>query len=256
MSFSRILGHLLPSGRAWKLAAEKLLTRLIDGLAGGPEDARVFIDEVFEDLWPDTTRELPVWELQFGLPGTGTELERRSRLTAAWRATGGQSPRYLQDVLQAAGFDVYLHEWWSSGPPWVARDPRSYTDQPLIGTTQHGEPLAQCGEPSATHNAFLANDPGYLVNLDLTRRAPAPVPEDPDTWPYFLYVGGETFPDRAEVLASRRAEFEELLLRLFPAQQWLVTRVTYTTSGGDTLTTLGGDTLTTLGGDTLVTLGG
>jgi hypothetical protein len=68
----------------------------------------------------------------------------------------------------------------------------------------------------------LGNDPGYLVNLDLTRRAPPPVPDDPSYWPYFLYFSGEVFPELAPVSGSRVAELKEILLRLSPTQQWIV----------------------------------
>lgn len=237
MTFFRMLQHLLPSAIAWRTYAGKRLTQLVEGLSGAQSDAVAFVDDVSDDLDPRYTRELALWERQFGIPGTGTEAERRLALAAAWAATGGQSPSYLQGVMQAAGFDVYVHEWWSGGPgPYVARDPRDYTELALIGgLVQCGEPLAQCGEPTAQCNRFLANDVGYLVNLNLTNVAPPPIPDDAAKWPYFLYWGGETFGDPAPIPASRRAEFEQLLLKICPAQQWLVTMVTYIPDGEDVI---------------------
>jgi uncharacterized protein YmfQ (DUF2313 family) len=233
MPFSRIVKHLLPRGKAWRLPKGGPLRALFDGVAESPEAAREFVDEVWGDLLPDSTRELEKWERQFGLSGVGDDATRRQVLAAAWKATGGQSPRYLQDAMQAAGFPVYVHEWWESGPdPWVARDPRDYTTQPLIGTVQCDSVTAtqpQCSafatQPQCDN--FLANEPGYIVNLNLTSAAPPPVPSDSDRWPYFLYWGAETFPGTAFVDEARRREFERLLLRLNPAQQWLVTRVRY-----------------------------
>lgn len=244
MTFFRMLQHLLPSAIAWRTFAGKRLTQLIEGLSGAQRDAVAFVDDVYDDLDPQRTRELAKWERQKGLAGTGTEAERRLALEAAWAATGGQSPSYLQGVMQAAGFDVYVHEWWSSGPgPYVARDPRDYTELALIGgTVQCGEPLARCGEPSAQCNRFLANDVGYLVNKNLTNVAPPPIPNDPLLWRYFLYWGGPTFPERAPITAARRAEFEALLLKICPAEQWLVTRtydpdaVQFLTMNGEQLT--------------------
>jgi hypothetical protein len=113
--------------------------------------------------------------------------------------------------------------------PYVARDPRAYTTQPLVGNYQcEATDPWECfdsgpGDTLAPHcDETLANDPGYLVNLDLTRRAPPPVPSDPAAWPYFLYFAGETFPERAAVDFSRFDELKELVLRLAPSQQWLV----------------------------------
>jgi hypothetical protein len=191
---------------------------------------RTFIDLAYLDLLPGTTRELALWEKQFTLGSGGSEANRRAKLAGVWGLAGGQSPDYIQRTLHVAGFTtVFVHEWWAGGPPYVARDPRDWTRQPLIGVYQC-ETVSpwECfdpdpGEPLAPHcDDTLANDPGYLVNLDLTRRAPPPVPDDPSRWPYFLYLGGETFGELASVPSSRVAELKELLLRISPAQQWLV----------------------------------
>jgi hypothetical protein len=251
-AWTRILERLLPDGRAWRRKAEKRLTALIEGLGGAFANARTFADEAWLDLFPSTTRALPKWERQFGIEPLGVEAERRSSVAAAWRALGGQSPHYLQGVLQAAGFPLFVHEWWESGPdPWVARDPRDWTNRPLIGTVQCGEPRALCGEPTALANRFLVNEPDYIVNLDLTPRAPAPVPDDPARWPFFVYVGGETFGTRVQIPRRRRRELERVLLAHFPTEQWIVTLVDYVDAGFP-LVTAEGDALVTGDGNNLV----
>jgi hypothetical protein len=240
--FLRIFQHLLPDGAAWRLLAEKKLRQLFEALAEVFASLRLFVDLVYEDRLPETTRELAEWERQFGLEGTGLEDARRLALAAEWKATGGQSPRYLQDLVQAAGFDVYIHEWWE--PPNVAprtvRNPRDYTSDPTYGTTQCGEVLAQCGEPAAQSNRFLANEPGYLVNDDLSRGAPPIIPDDPAVWPYFVYWGGATFGDFAVIDAARRAEFERLLLKVCPDHLWIVTMVVYEAGAVQNLFYFGG----------------
>lgn len=227
--FLRMFQHLLPDAAAWRLRVGRTIRSFFNGLAGAPSDAVAYVDGVYDDIDPDTTRWLEQYEAQFALLGNGTDLERRADLTGAWSATGGQSPRYLQDQLHAAGFtQLFVHDSWSSGPPtYVFRDPRSYTDLATTGTVQCGEPLAQCGEISAQVNGFLANWPFYLVNLNLTPIAPPPVPDDPDTWPYFAYVGTEVFGSIALVSAARRSELELLILRLFPAHAWVVLMAEY-----------------------------
>lgn len=229
----KLFQHLVPRALAWRTTVDTTLRRYLEGLAGMPADVREFVDLVYQDLFPSTTRELPTWEPQFALLATGSEDDRRNRLAAAWRATGGQSPDYIQQRLHDAGFTtVFVYEWWETGPPYVARDPRLYTTPPLVGTYQcEGSTPWECfdtgpGDPLAPHcDAFLANEPGYLVNLDLTRRAPPPVPDDPTRWPYFLYFAGEVFPELAPIPAERFDELKELLLRICPAQQWLVLMV-------------------------------
>jgi len=253
MLFFRQLQHLLPDATAWRVTTNKTLRRFLQGLAQAPADARDFIDAIYQDLSPDTTRELATWERHFGLTAATTEATRRLQLAGAWSAQGGQSPRYLQDVVQAAGFNVWLHEWWQPGTtPRVARNPRDYTDDPRIGTVQCAEmdlafcctsPDAPLPDPMPAGievadlypqcNRWLTNEVGYLVNLNLTREAPPPVPDDTGVavadqrWPYFLYWCGQVFGMKAQVPAARREEFERLLLKLCPTQQWLVTYVDY-----------------------------
>jgi hypothetical protein len=225
-----VFQHLLPRALAWRSTIATTLRRYLEGLAAFAGEVRTFIDLVYLDLFPPPTRELATWETQFALAGTGDEATRRLRLAAAWAAQGGQSPDYIQSVLHAAGFTtVFLYEWWTSGPPFLARDPRDYTTQPLIGAYQCEVTSPwECFDPGpgqqlAAHcDDTLANDPGYVVNLDLTRRAPPAVPDDPARWPYFLYFAGEAFPELAPVDAARVDELKELLLRICPAQQWLV----------------------------------
>ena len=238
MVFFRVFQHLLPDALAWRLVTQKQLRALFEGLSEEPANIRTAFDLVYEDRFPATTRALEEWEDEFGLPGAGTEAERRLQLDAEWKAQGGQSPRYLQDTVRAAGFDVYLHEWWEPGTmPRVARNPHDYTVQPLIGTVQCTPveldgplctPRFLDGAPQPQCNRWLVNEPGYIVNLNLTPSAPPPIPDNPAVYPYFLYWCGETFGDPAEVPAARRADFERLLLKICPAQQWLVTIVNYT----------------------------
>ena len=54
------------------------------------------------------------------------------------------------------------------------------------------------------------------------------MPADPDTYPYYLYIGGEVFPEVATLPLSRKDEFEALCLKICPAEQWLGILVNYT----------------------------
>lgn len=227
-----VFQNLLPRALAWRTTVDTELRRYVTGLANWTAEVRLFIDLAYRDLFPEDTRELPQWEDQFALVTTGTEATRRARLDAAWQAQGGQSPDYIETQLQLADFAIWIHEWWASGPPYVARDPRDYTSDVLLGFYQcEGSAPWECfdsgpGEALAPHcDATLVNDPGYIVNLDLTRRAPPPIPSDAAFWPYFLYFGGETFGDPAYVDADRVDELKAKILSLRPTQQWIVLMV-------------------------------
>lgn len=225
MLFFRILRHLLPTGRAWRLVVDRVLRRFFEGLGlGVPTAARAALDDVYDDLRPSTTRQITEWHDQFAIKSAATTEAQRQQLSAAWRARGGQSPSYIQATLQAAGFDVFVHEWWEPGSdPRVVRDPRDYTESPLSGTVQCGDdPEGICGNFDAQCDDFAANETNYLVNLDLTPSAPPPIPSDPDKWKHFLYIGGETFGSLAEIDPARLEEFKEKVLQICPSHAWVV----------------------------------
>lgn len=145
----RLFQHLLPNGRAWRLTVDKALRRFFVGLCGLPEGVRDDADQqLWADLDPDTTARLGEWEWQFGLPATAaSEADRRLRLRGEWRAlVGGQSPSYLQNTLRAAGFDVYVHDWWQL--PFA------------IYAAECGDPAVECGEPSAECGAVIERRQG------------------------------------------------------------------------------------------------
>ncbi len=203
--FLRIIQHLLPDAAAWRITLAKTLRKFFEGLAGFFAFPREFIDLVFWDFHPDTTRELERWEAQFGIPSNGSEDTRRERIAASWLTRGGQSKAYIEGVLASYGFTgVYLHEWWASGPPYVARDPHLVTQLPSSGLP-----------------------PGYIVNKTRSGELPPPIPVDSARYPYFLYIGGATYPSSAQIPLSRRDELEALILRIAPAQHWLVFLVTW-----------------------------
>jgi len=254
-----VFKHLLPRGKAWRLTIDKPLRRFFEGLSLALLDTtRQYIDLVWLDMFPETTRALDAWELQWGLPNTGlSEADRRTRLAGRWAAKGGQSPRYIQDTLQSEGFPVYIHDWWVPGSdPVEARNPFDVVEPPGIGC---GEPLAQCGEPDMQCGESFDPETGYvLVNKIYTaevqgvtgcgetlaqcgedvmqcgnyegfiyRRREYEIPTNPDTWPYFAYIGGETYGTNAVIPAERRDEFEDLCLKICPTHLWLALMVSY-----------------------------
>ena len=236
ISFLNIFKHLLPNALAWKLTPDKFLRKFFTGLANSDiaTGVKAFFDNIFSDIDPQQTRELAAWETQFGLPNTGqTEQERRDRLEAAWKAVGGQDPRYIQDTLQAAGFDVYVHEWWLPGSEPAIDSPAAATprDPTLVlggGTifylVECNEAVAECGEALAEAGE-RTTPPGYvLVNKDGTVYSVSVVPAE---WPYYLYIGGAVYPDTAIVDPKRKDEFEDLCLKICPAQQHLVILIEY-----------------------------
>jgi uncharacterized protein YmfQ (DUF2313 family) len=246
----KIIEHLLPNGRSWRLTSGKSIRSLFDGIGATIGDyTKSFFDEIFNDIDPQKTRALKSWEKQFALRSTGlTEQRRRDILEATWKAVGGQDPRYIQDTLQAAGFNVYVHEWWepingrvcggsiNGDVIPIARDPFDYLDD---GTG---------ALPNLMFDGGLDTQDGGSTSCDGARQVPAgyplvnklmiledgiyvekkyAMPDSETTYPYYLYIGGEVFPNQAYVKTNRKEEFENLCLKICPTEQWLGVLVTY-----------------------------
>lgn len=81
-----------------------------------------------------------------------------------------------------------------------------------------GEAQMECGEADAECGDFLS-----LV----TQEKEYSVPIQPETFPYYLYIGGEVFPNKATIDSKRKEEFEELCLRICPLQLWLGMLIDY-----------------------------
>jgi len=251
---------LLPRSRAWSLIRDRSIRRFFEGISVVTTDTRAYFDQVYAELFPSTTTRLSDWERQFGLLDYAlSEEQRRTRIDNQWKFTGGQSPGYIQDTLRAAGFDVYVHEWWEPGTnPPVARNPNTYlrgsaTEQFImrdnVVDAQDGDAIAQDGGTIDLPGYPLVNKLTMVKTVgigdgstnmqdgdddaqdgDLTisfMQRTYVVPTDADTFPYFLYIGGQTFPDTATVIESRREEFEDLCLKICPLEQWLGILVRY-----------------------------
>lgn len=103
-------------------------------------------------------------------------------------------------------------------------EPRGY---PLVNKIFKSVPdlLTLCGEAEAQAGEQVAECGYYLDFIEVQQEYI--VPNDPTKWPYFLYIGGETFGTLAQVDPKRKDEFETLCLKICPAQQWLGILVEY-----------------------------
>lgn len=187
MKYLNLYKHLLPRGRAWSIIVDKPLRRFFKGLSTVWEGIEEYLGAIYFDLFVDTTRALDEWDTQFGFTqqlGTASRLER---LSSAWKASGGQSPRYIQDTLQAAGFDVYVHEWWE--PEFVAGtaieyDAINYMPSPFDPEGWWGETNdvdgtitnITIGNPSGRAFMGLAEQTGagvFIIATNTTNRIPS-----------------------------------------------------------------------------------
>jgi hypothetical protein len=255
----KIFKFLLPKANAFLIFIQKKLTQFLEGLTNVPDDFKKYINHIFLDIFPQSTRQLDLWKNQFGLiffpPG---ENEQRETIDGEWKAQGGQGPDYIQQVLRDAGFEVYVHE---NNPPV---DPDIFLN--AIPIMVCGGFNAYAGRVDAfagkTGGELLVNSPIYTnrteiesvagnVNMScgnvlavcryfkrmiLTEKIYT-ITDDPDYWSYFFFIGGLATRDvdhklltieNALIPSERENEFKRLILKLKPGQSWVGLIITYT----------------------------
>ena len=226
--------QLYPTGRAFKLNEGGWYYRLHEGLAASEARAFNAAIGVLDGILPDnpnfTTSDASAWERRLGMiNGTGVDLEdRKLAIKRKMNHPGTMKPREnwmnLEHQLQAAGFDVWVHENPNLINPADALVNVDYGEHGEYehGEIQHGDDLsyyedlfifAEHGEiehGEAEHGGWIfANK---VVNF-IEEAKDATFNEGGSLVATF-YIGGEIFGTLADVPAERKNEFRQLILQL------------------------------------------
>lgn len=210
--------QLYPTGRAFKMPAGGYLESLHIALAVSEAQAYSDACAILYSLLPDntnfTTDDATDWERRLGLI-TNSAVPLNTRMLAILRklqAPGANPAKghylYIQSQLQAAGFNVYVHENINYLYPTGFSQNNPSTLNPLILTqVQHGD--KQHGIQNAFINQIVANS---IYNADDT---------------YFnignnlrstFFIGGSVLGTYATVPTAREPEFRQLILTLKQVQ--------------------------------------
>lgn len=216
--------HLLPKSFLWKSSASVL--RIFTGVQNWFDDAREKFDFGLLENRPATTSDVFERLVKAGISarflGGISEADARNLLITIEPRSKGQAAARLQDILQSAGFDVYVHEWFEpgTGPSWTERDPTPYLSDALAGLMHCDDDDANCGSDIAYCDDWLITGGNWLTNQTLIPRGKMP----PAIGDYrgLFFVGGETFGDIALVDSEKRELLEYLILRYKRATQWVV----------------------------------
>jgi hypothetical protein len=259
MKFFKIFKLLFPFSNAFSLFINKRLSQFIKGLSALPQDLKEYIQNIYLDLFPDTTRLLDKWNETFGI-GFPAKIEddQRMDLDTTWKAQGGQGFEYIQNVLNNAGFDVQVHEnnppvdpdlFLNSIPIMVANGPAAFAgnDQAFAGKT--GGDLLVNG-PIVTNtpiyesicggaNIVCGNDRAVCGQFDKfgTEDKIYQITDDPDLWGAFFFIGGDATRnaitheletiENIDIPIERKPEFIRLILKLKPVQTWAGLMIDY-----------------------------
>lgn len=241
-----LFGHLMPTGRAWNFArgAEKISSVIwtdgvgnlfTDGVGNifvakpdvfqstfGKElinvlmysfdkaygDAVSLLYQILADNINFDNIDAINWERIYGLKNSELSIEdRREAILQKQSYPNGIEERahytFIQEQLQAAGFNVYIYE----NRFWDGTEYESYSPNNVkLGTFKLGTSTIGTGE--ALDVTYIAN---YLNESD-----DSGVSASGDNLKYTFYIGGDAFPNRANILLSRKTEFRELVLKFKP----------------------------------------
>ena len=261
MAFNRkyfnLFKYLLPKARAFSITIQKNLTKFFEGLTALPDNFRTFVDNIWYDIFPLTTRSPELWEEQFGIRFPNSDdTTRRNDIDTQWKLKGGQTAYYLQNMLQDAGFDVQVHE----NNPKI--DPDTFISANFVAccglsTSVCGNDDAYCGLTGGyvLANGFVPDSSdlrdylmvcGYDGFDDITcgqsiavcgyfeQFVIVPViyaiPDDSDYWDNVFFIGGDATRDpvtheltaieTVTIDVDRRSEFEKLILKIKGVHLW------------------------------------
>jgi hypothetical protein len=284
---------LLPPGSLWQPKPGGGLDLLLEAMGESDGDVIELLDSLSSLRNPFKTSILSDLEKEYGIVPSATATEDQRRMALATiiyqdRSTG--SAEELETALQNNGFDVQVHENSPavdpdtflnsvflmyadgpnafagfiplSGPPStaIAGKTGGYLLVNGFSGTQRPEYISFAGAATmvANNGDALAGRFDSLVIDELFY----PVSDDPDTWPLYFFVGGDTKRrgqesvetsngvnvetsngvnvetsegdnalltiETAEVPSSRKEEFERLILRYKPMHTWAGLIVNYT----------------------------
>lgn len=214
--------QLYPTGRAFKMPMggdlEKLHRAIADVESAMYADALSILDSTLPDNDNFTLEDAQAWYTRLGLHDNGSaDLEAKKaaiirKINHPGTIPARQHYLYLQGQLQAAGFDVYVHEnrfsdgeggYYTQTPDEVASITETLISE-HSGELEHG--MAEMGQ---TYQNICVN------HIDEDRDSTFAI--SPNLRSTF-FIGGETLGTFAEVDEDRKEEFRQLILKIKPVQ--------------------------------------
>lgn len=221
VDFFKMVALLYPTGRAWNLPEGGSYRAFHAGinlsLVQSALDAAGTLDATFPDNVNFDSGDADLWEYRYGIP-YNPALTLTQRMNNIYQAMafpqnvlGRQSPSYIEAMLQAAGFNVHVHqniffdgfgELYQKTPADILGTVVSTTQLRFIAVqTQLG---AQTQLGGASYQ-FIANE-----------EKPESYSTGGVLWPTF-FIAGDEINEIATIPRTRLTEFRRLVLKLKPA---------------------------------------
>lgn len=248
--FIQLSKQLLPKGRIFNIPEGGTLESLNNEDSYWDNEASDDIKGILYSILPDndnfTAEDATRWEQRLGLiTNTAASLDNRKlaikrKMNHPGSILARQSSDYIQDQLQAAGFDVYIHE---NLPLQTVENALGATVGIIqMGDGEMGDGLQMGSVYEYFSGLFSTYEMGegemgevemggvHFKNIVANR-----IDEIEDQWhgtgsdnSNVFFVGGEIFANFANVDENRKDEFRQLILRLKPAQSVAFLLINYT----------------------------
>lgn len=217
----KLTNQLYPTGRAFRMTnfgyRKAVHSALADSEAQAFDDAASILDVIIPDNENFTSADATDWERRLGLI-TNLSVPLADRKAAILRKmqSPGVNPAkghylYMQDQLQAAGFDVYVHEnlfpLYPTGIDSVA--PNSIYGNANFKPLRFGAFRFGQRNFGGYYNNKIANSIYQVVDNNFNVG---------NSFRATFFISGATLGTYANVLASREQEFRQLILNLKQVQ--------------------------------------
>lgn len=206
--------QLYPTGRAWWMPKNSIFEKIHLGLAYSESRTHSATREILDSILPDndtfSEADAVRWEQALALiTPENVDLEDRKEAILRKMQFPGSVPArqhylFIQGELQKAGFAVYVHENRFGDPPAAISLSAAIYDQINYDQVTYGFEGYEDATTIANHIEEEKDEDfnfGNIINARAT-----------------FFIGGPTFPNRAEVDPDRKKEFRELILKMKPAQ--------------------------------------
>ncbi len=219
-TIQKLFERFYPKGWAFKIPFDGIRAKVNEALA--LSENRAYSDAVLTNssLLPDSkyfgTEDADIWEQRLGLiNGTGLSIAtRRENILRKYAFPGTiiarQNYRYIERELQAAGFDVYVHEnrFPDGGGGFETKTYQQFVD--YEGFSVYGAAMGygfMCYGETKDFRVVNYLDAGLDDSFDFDNNLERT-----------FFIGGSVAGTYADVLLAREEEFRKLILTLKPVQ--------------------------------------
>lgn len=218
--FFKVIQLLYPRSKLFRSITDNYFRRFLKSLGYVPDNVCDYLVQTYFDLFPKTTREIALWEKQFGVIFVAQfdEEIRRALLQSFWEInTGGQSTDYLQEILRLISSDFHVIE------NLPCRDPR---DSNAVYAAVNGNRLMVNGNKYAVNGRKLGDSDFVPTVLKNNAESYYSLPADNAYWCNCFFIckrairnryGAIIYIEKLQVDAKWKDFIEYIILKVKPA---------------------------------------